>query len=79
MLKILSYRESSVSEYEVFSLFQTPFDIVGYSRIANPTDQATEADIRHAMGNYIAAHIFKNKSKENIPTAGVLKEANQNI
>ncbi len=53
-------------------------DIIRYARIANPTDQVPDVDIRHAMGNYIAAYLFKNKPKKDISSKDVSEEANKN-
>ncbi|CAF4721711.1 unnamed protein product [Rotaria sp. Silwood2] len=37
--------------------------IIQYARIANPADQASDSEIKHAMGNYVAAYVYKNKLK----------------
>ncbi|CAF3397303.1 unnamed protein product [Rotaria sp. Silwood1] len=35
--------------------------IIKYTRISNPSDSVLDVDIRHAMGNYVAAYLFKAK------------------
>ncbi|CAF1665910.1 unnamed protein product [Adineta ricciae] len=37
--------------------------IIKYTRISNATDQCSDADIRHAIGNYLAVQRFQNRTR----------------
>ena len=48
-----------------FFSFLYIFIFLEYTKFSNPNDIVSETDVRHAIGNYIAAYAFKNKLLKN--------------
>ncbi|CAF2790931.1 unnamed protein product [Rotaria sp. Silwood2] len=62
---------NNIDEYVIIS-------IIKYTKLSNPNDKVNEADIRHAIGNYIAVHAFKQKQLKNASSKIVTKDTNKN-
>lgn len=58
---VISFNQLLVSKYLCSLFISQYFDVVDYTRIANPTDRTPDVDIRHAMSNYFSTKKFSNK------------------